>query len=220
MYTIPAEKRCSKCGIVKVRAEFYTLSSTRSGFRSRCIDCSRKDEGHIGPRIPRGKPLEDRFWAFVLIGDGCWEWTGSIGTGGYGHFGDGAGGKVAAHRFSWSLWNGKIPEGMFVCHHCDNRKCTRPSHLFVGTNEDNVNDMVSKNRHTPGSRNAGAKLTEADVAIIRSMPVYHGSRTAIARMFGVSQSIISDIVSGKRWKHVQLPAPPPVVPSPDDDPFL
>jgi hypothetical protein len=77
---------------------------------------------------------------------GCWWWTGSIMSSGYGHF-KMAGGMVGSHRASWQLAFGPIPEGLFVLHHCDNQRCVNPEHLFLGTHADNVRDCVAKGRH-------------------------------------------------------------------------
>lgn len=95
----------------------------------------------------------DRFWSKVRKGSPseCWEWTRSIGTGGYGKFGiDGV--IEGAHRMAWTITNGPIPEGLFVCHSCDNRKCCNPAHLWLGTIQDNLRDMVQKRRHQAGER--------------------------------------------------------------------
>ena len=87
----------------------------------------------------------DWFWRKVTKSDGCWEWTGSCGAKGYGQVGV-KGKNLRTHRVSWELTNGKIPEQLIVCHHCDNPKCVRPDHLFLGTNKDNTQDMLSKGR--------------------------------------------------------------------------
>lgn len=91
-------------------------------------------------------PLEERFWDKVdKCDDGCWNWLGSLAGGGYG--GIGVNGKMMyAHRISWEISFGKIPNGLWVLHRCDNKRCIRPDHLFLGTHQDNMDDMKSKGR--------------------------------------------------------------------------
>lgn len=91
------------------------------------------------------------FWGQVDKSTACWEWTGDIGISGYGYFylkGQGKlrGKRWSAHRLSWALVHGVICDGLFACHHCDNRKCVNPAHLFLGTTKDNLIDMVNKGR--------------------------------------------------------------------------
>lgn len=93
----------------------------------------------------RGSAAE-RFWRKVKKSDGCWEWTGTKNSRGYGMFTPTPGKRVLAHRFSWEMENGRIPDGLFGCHRCDNPGCVRPDHLFVGTNSDNIRDAVAKGR--------------------------------------------------------------------------
>lgn len=96
-------------------------------------------------RYPR--PV-DRFWPKVEKGDGCWEWQAHRNPEGYGVIGiDRV--PVGAHRVAWELTYGPIPEGIYVCHHCDNPPCVRPDHLFLGTNSDNIIDAMSKHRIEP-----------------------------------------------------------------------
>jgi hypothetical protein len=151
---------------------------------------------------------ELRFWGKVRIGDGCWEWTGAIAGGsGYGSFrrssADGRrANSTGAHRVSWLLARGAIPEGLYVCHRCDNRKCVRPSHLFLGTHQDNTNDCISKGRQQRGGRHANAKLTEALVLEARRRVSGGELLSIIAQEFGVSPNSLSVAVSGARWRHV------------------
>jgi hypothetical protein len=91
------------------------------------------------------RTLEERFWEKVQTGAGCWEWLAVRDRRGYGQLG--VNGKTRkAHRLSWEINNGPIPDGLFVCHHCDNPGCVRPSHLFLGTHQDNMRDMIEKGR--------------------------------------------------------------------------
>jgi hypothetical protein len=89
-------------------------------------------------------PAEQRFWRLVTLGDGCWERGGSD-RHGYGLISI-HNRQQLAHRYSWELHNGPIPTGINVCHHCDNPRCVRPDHLFLGTQKDNLRDMSAKGR--------------------------------------------------------------------------
>lgn len=89
--------------------------------------------------------MKERFFSYVDKLEGCWKWKGALGKGGYGRFNVHTG-IVNAQRVSWVMHNDRIPDGMFVCHKCDNRQCTNPDHLFLGTRQDNINDMLYKKR--------------------------------------------------------------------------
>lgn len=149
------------------------------------------------------RPIADRFWAKVAKGDGCWEWTGARNSvSGYGSFGLDRETMVYAHRMAWELTNGPIPEGLFVCHSCDNRPCVRPDHLFLGTHSDNMQDMVAKGRapkDKPSQRgvlNPQAKLTAAQVRDIRASAEPH---TVLAPRYGVTATLIRAIRNRKAW---------------------
>ena len=145
---------------------------------------------------------------------GCWVWTGSK-RNGYGRLivgsrTDGTRKIVSAHRLSYELTYGDIPEGMEVCHRCDNRCCVNPDHLFIGTHQDNMDDRERKGRNKPpkGESNGRAKLSESDVLTIREkrksgVPFYK-----IAEEYGVHKKTVMDAVSGKHWADVLIPKPP------------
>ena len=149
-------------------------------------------------------PIEERFWYYVEKSDGCWLWRGSLSSG-YGYLGINYK-KIGAHVFSWEMVNGKVPEGMFVCHHCDVRNCVRPDHLFAGTQKDNMNDCVIKNRarggSMPGERHPEAKLTWDAVQEIRRRyndQLIRPRQIDLAKIFGVSRTAIARVVQGKGW---------------------
>lgn len=161
-------------------------------------------------------------------GDECWEWPKTINpVTGYGHMTARVAGKTVlftAHRLSYELLGGGIPDELQVLHRCDNRRCFNPRHLFVGTQKDNIHDMMEKGRSPDrsataergdrhwakrmperiprGSALTQAKLTEADVAIIRAATTGYGTGVRLAERYGISQSAISSIRKGKCWKHV------------------
>lgn len=158
-------------------------------------------------------PVEERFWRFVNKGESCWEWTGAVATDGYGRIRRTYPSKlnVIAHRLSYQIHFGDIPDGLFVCHHCDNRLCVRPDHLFLGTQLDNVTDMISKGRANwrkpPGSqrgdRNPGAKLSTATVLAIRREYVPRKvTMVMLAERYGVSRTTVLAALHRKNWKHV------------------
>lgn len=152
-----------------------------------------------------------RFWSRVRFrkGNECWEWTGSRGGVGYGNIRCRDGMPRSAHRISYEVFHGPIPPGMFVCHHCDNRRCVNPSHLFLGTPKDNVADMLSKGRgrfpgpkrQARGVRHGRHKLSPAQVEEIRKRYAAGGvTQEALGREYGVSGAHVCGIVKGRFWK--------------------
>lgn len=163
----------------------------------------------IGRNKSSNLSLTERFWEKVDIrsDDECWEWRGTITPKGYGHFRVTSKGMTRVHRYSWELHYGKIPEGMLVCHRCDNRKCVNPKHLFLGTNLDNLKDMSQKGRGRTkirlGEDNPVSKLNTESVQEIRKL-YSTGNYTyfILADLFKVSYQTIGLVVKRKVWKHV------------------
>lgn len=156
--------------------------------------------------MPHGvkQSLSEGFERFVIKTDeGCWGWKGCIPKNpGYGQFRSNMK-KWRAHIASYLLHIGEIPDGMFVCHTCDNRVCSNPKHLFLATDLENKMDMVQKGRspilYKKGCENPNAKLHKSQVEEIMKMLNSGFSQKIIAEKFNVSQSLISLIYLGKAW---------------------
>ena len=144
----------------------------------------------------------------------CIEFTGRRRYDGYGVYSSSPYKDKYAHRVAWEQAYGKIPEGMFVCHKCDNRICINVQHLFLGTQKDNILDMMNKNRHArlSGEKHGMNKYSEDLVKLLielrQSLPLPkkngHGGVTtkAIAEMVGIPRTTASAIVNGYNWKHL------------------
>lgn len=134
--------------------------------------------------------------------EGCWNWLRALNKKGYGRYGLGR--RIRAHRASWIIYRGPIPDGLCVLHTCDNPRCVNPSHLFLGTDQDNSDDKVKKGRQSrlKGERNGNSKLSDDDVVEIRKRRGENESTRSLAKEFGVSQTLISFVINGKRWDHV------------------
>lgn len=150
--------------------------------------------------------LMQKLYDLVAVDDGgCWIFLGSFAGNGYGQFWDNSSKRrKGAHRISYELHFGNIPIGMNVLHRCDNRKCVNPDHLFLGTQHDNICDMVSKDRHAfKGSRHGMARLNEEAVQQILIL-LADGSfkQITLAAMFGVSPTTICEIKTGRKWGHI------------------
>lgn len=145
-----------------------------------------------------------RFWDKVLIGDGCWIWAAARTKTGYGTVGVGNGKTSQAHRVSWELCVGPIPDGMQVLHKCDNPPCVNPDHLFIGTNDDNMKDRKAKGRYDlRGEKNPLSVLTEDAVRDIREN--YRPRKTPLkyfAEKYGVRLSAVHMAFKRKTWAHL------------------
>jgi hypothetical protein len=163
--------------------------------------------------------------------DSCWLWTESVDKDGYGRI-RGGDGHVRAHRYSYALHYGPIPNNLWVLHRCDNPRCVRPDHLFLGTAQDNADDRTNKGRSATGDRNASrkypnrrpkgithynyrnqyapqrgsgngrAKLCNEDIRQIRNLSAAGVRGAVIARQYKVSSTTIYDILNGNHWKDV------------------
>lgn len=157
---------------------------------------------------PISETLESRFWQKVTVrdGDACWLWQAFVNRAGYGMIRNGEM-MALAHRVSWVIAHGAVPRGLHVLHHCDTPACVNPSHLYCGTNADNIADKVRRGRSSfarpdrRGELHPLAKLTEADVATIRSRAGVHGEGRRLAREFGVAPSTICHIQKRQIWRH-------------------
>lgn len=133
-------KTCEQCKMQ------FTTNESRVRFCS--LSCSNRARGGM-------RTAAEKFLSKVSKSDGCWEWQGSRSRRGYGWFSSAAHTyNVPAHRASYELFCSEIPPGLYVLHKCDNPPCVRPDHLFIGTQRDNIHDMIQKGRHRYGVLNA------------------------------------------------------------------
>src|SRR5258708_37957730 len=159
------------------------------------------------------KNAPEDFWSKVdrRADDQCWEWQGGgYSTSPYGHA-QYNNKDWGAHRLAYFLTFGEIPQGMFVCHKCDNPPCCNPSHLFLGTALDNSQDCISKGRQkivpppvTLGEQSPHHILTEIQVREIKRLLALGVSQRKIAKLFGISQTNVGHINRGETWAHVSF----------------
>lgn len=163
-------------------------------------------------------PLKERLYSRVKVDpvSGCWEWQGSK-RNGYGRITigsrkDGSRKSVCAHRLSYILSKGDIPNGMEVCHKCDNPCCINPDHLFAGTGQDNVDDREAKHRNKVkiGEDQPRAKLSKEKVKEARDKKIFYNvPYEKLAKEYGVSKKTMQNAIKGKTWKCVEyFPKPP------------
>lgn len=164
--------------------------------------------GFSNPK-PEDKEKEalERFWSNVEKCDDCWLWIGYK-SGGYGHI-KFLGQQWKAHRLSWSLVNGPIPKEKYILHKCDVPLCVNPSHLYPGTQSDNLKDAHRRGRYAnagqpPGEKHAMARLTKEQVCTIHRRLEVGETHETLADEYSVTQGNISCIANGKSWKHLNL----------------
>lgn len=155
-------------------------------------------EKRLWPRVNKGSPSE------------CWEWTGARTEAGYGILTIKYK-NYLAHRLAWELHGKtKIPDGVFICHHCDNPPCCNPAHLFLGTQADNLRDASIKGRIMKGENHISTILTIDDIRKIRYLGSINIPRKKIGESFGISRQAVTDILYKRTWSHVDPEWQPPV----------
>lgn len=144
------------------------------------------------------KPLIDRLNYLIDEKSGCWNWQGNLSSHGYGRVSyDGK--YIGAHRGSYIVHVGEIPNGLVICHKCDNRACVNPDHLFLGTYSDNMQDASNKKRLPLGEDKVSSKLTNDNVINIRKDK---RSNSEIADEYGVFRTTIARIKKRITWCHI------------------
>lgn len=144
----------------------------------------------------------ERFWSKVDKSGDCWEWQAYKDRDGYGQFTFNKR-DTGAHRVSYILEHGEIPEGSCVCHTCDNPGCVKPEHLFAASQGENMRDKTEKGRQSRGSKHYATKLVENDVRYIRKMLELGFKPRDIAEDFKVGMGVIYKIKGRKTWKHLE-----------------
>lgn len=215
-YSAKLPRICPQCG---TQYEIHPYQSAK-GLGKHCSrTCSY---------AARTVDVEASFWSRVNKSGDCWLWEGRCDEDGYGLFGEwqrGEGRSInhRAHRYAWQITYGPIPDGLWVLHKCDTPACVNPSHLFLGTNDDNVADMVAKGRqfgmvtaptnpatqarhpdydNRRGSLHGQAKLTEDQVREIRRRRQAGVTLAVLAGEFRVTIAMIGHIVHRRSWRHI------------------
>ena len=182
-----------------------------------CITIRTPDGGVIVKRkYSRALTLEDRFWEKVVKRgeDECWFWLGGKNKKGYGQFHPTRTTSTSANRMSWRIHFGEISDELFVLHTCDFPECTNPKHLFLGTHQDNMDDMVAKGRskgfekghivnRVRGEQLPGSVMTELSVIEARQRHnVEKIGYKKLAKEYGVSAATMHCVLRRKTWKHI------------------
>lgn len=189
----------------------------KNGFLWLCeCDCGNEIEVYCSRLMNGGKTscgcqkeenlkidLKIRMEKYLQWNNNCLEWIGPKSSCGYGLI-NYKRNRYLAHRAIWIMKNGEIPYKFEICHKCDNPSCCNLDHLFLGTHDDNMKDMVSKKRlkGKKGEANTQSKLTEDEVKEIRKMKLEGWYGTTLAKKFNVTHALIYSICNKKSWKHI------------------
>jgi hypothetical protein len=203
--------KCRECG-----KTFEWKRSRKQGAAKSCsVACSNRDLHLLGnkgrfkwslaSKEEKLNKIKENFESMVIKKEGCWDWKGAYTSGGYGQITAFHPKKqIRHHHASWIIHKGEIKPGLFVLHKCDNRRCSNPDHLYLGTHSENMRDMTEKKRQARGSRQGQAKLNELKVKEIK-VKIKNGlSDLEIAKENSVTHTAIYLIRIGKNWKHIDL----------------
>ena len=168
--------------------------------------CSTSCAGKLTPEQEL-ESLKVRYEKFVVKNDeGCWDWIGNKNPNGYGQMSFKRGKPISAHRASWIIHNGPIEKGIHILHICDNPPCTSPTHLQLGTHQQNMRQMAERGRNPKpaGELSSWSKLTNEKVIEIKRLLGEGHKVVDIARKFSVSNTCIGEIKAGRNWRHITI----------------
>ena len=203
-------RKCLDCNVALTTENAVVREN--GWFRSRCISCRNvktrltircKHCLKKGPRQFKSSFCSYlcRFMNKVNKTETCWLWTGKLDKDGYGHtslHGRNSN-PIGSHRRSYELFKGEIENNLFVCHSCDIRHCVNPNHLFLGTTQDNMNDMCAKERANAPKLNVEKVL---EIRKIYDKYKYYGQFVELSKIYNVSPVHIRNVILRKKWKHV------------------
>ena len=208
---IPKGMRCKTCGKIfyittsQPKRKYCSVKCIRSPFNIAEYSKSKKGTGFwaTATKDEKWKRIKSSFERLVIKNENCWEWKNATDGNGYGRIYLGSRRALLAHRVSYLIHKGEIPDGLFVCHSCDNPTCTNPLHLFLGTPKDNMQDCIKKGRkNVPrGANHYNVKLTIDQAIKIKELTKLKYTQIRLSKMFNVSPSTIQNIVDGKTWKN-------------------